>query len=250
MLTGFSDKLTRRSDYHFLRLAEEEFLDPSAPRLAFHPDYRADRLPDPEWFSAMVVESYQYGSLNAAFDGIRRFARKKPVILIEADEPLFRLLKNQPDLTNLLIVSRVPANDEAWVGMDGRPLGYGQNSVRQTWRKVRAALGPALERQPMEPDANCHLTRIWNGLQIGCEGSRPVPVSVDSSFHPNWRATDGQPLLMLSPSLLYTVVPGTVELQFCRTRADRSALFISIVTLFAAAAWCLRSCIRIAIAKT
>jgi hypothetical protein len=233
-----SSKLTRRCDYHFLRPAEEEFISPGVP-IAFHPDYGADQLPDPELFSGLVAESYRYRDMSAAFEQIKRFARTKPTVLVEADDPLFRVLRERrPEMANVSVVSREPTNDDRWIGIGGRPFSYRQNAVRQTWHKVKAALQPELARQETAPSASCELTRIPNGMRIRCHGNHgPVPVSVNASFHPNWQRADARPVLMLAPSLIYTEVQDTAELRFRRGRADLVALFLSPLTLVLAAAW-------------
>jgi len=238
VLTSFSAKLTRRSDYHFLRLAQEEFVDSPGVPIAFHPDYRADRLPDPETVSALVVESYRYRSINAAFEEIKRFSQKKPVVLVEADDPLFRTLRDrQGALGKVSAVARIPAKNHGWIGTGAQAVSYRQDAVRQTWRNVKAALEASLQQEEPRPAANCQMTRMPDTLRIRCDGDAPVGVGINCTYHPNWRAAGGQPVLLLSPSLMYTVVRGTAELRFCRTAADLAALVLSALTLVAGLGW-------------
>jgi len=245
LLTSFSAKLTRRSDYHFLRLAQEEFIGSPGLPLAFHPDYRADRLPEAELFSALVVESYRYRDTATAFEQIKRFSRKKPVVLVEGDDPLFRTCKDrQAEMGKVFFVDRVPADDTRWIGTGSRAVSYRNNAVRQTWKNIKAALAPALEGEPAEPAASCELTRSTAELRIRCygrESGRDVPVSINTSFHPCWRAHDGRPVLMLGPNLMYAAVgEDPLQLRFRRSRADVAAAICSALALFVGLAWALR----------
>ncbi|HSW51446.1 MAG TPA: hypothetical protein VLH09_14770 [Bryobacteraceae bacterium] len=56
---------------------------------------------------------------------------------------------------------------------------------------------------------------------------------LNSSYHPNWRAADGSPVLMLAPTHIYTTVSGTTELRFRRTGIEVAALVVSCLTFVA-----------------
>jgi hypothetical protein len=237
VLTSFTAKLARQSDYNFLRLAEEEFMNPPGLPIAFRPDYRADQLPDAAMFSGLVVESYEYGDIQAAFGAIQRFSRQRPTVPMEADSPLFRLLQGRlGELGRVSIVRREPSNSDRWIGV-GRPVSYRRDSVRRTWTEVKAALAPALQDAPADPASTCEVTWIPVGQRIRCGGGagEAIPVRVGTSFHPDWRAVDGRPVLMLSPSVMYTTVRGVAELRFGRSGWERAAVAFSALSF--AAVW-------------
>jgi hypothetical protein len=231
VLTSFSAKARLQSNFNFFRLAEEEFLrTPSLP-LTYAPAYRLDKLPDPAGFGALVVERYEYHDAGAAFGAVQVFSRQRPVVLIAADDPLFRSLSaRRAELGAVRIVERAPSNGaERWIGV-GRPVSYARNPVRLTWMIVRAALGEVLERGSVGLTVTCSVSRAPALQRITCEGGAgegATNVAVASSFHPNWRAAGGAPVLMLSPSLTYTQVQGTAELRFRRNAVERGALWLS-----------------------
>ena len=236
VLTSFSTKLTRRSDYNFLRIAEEEFLDAPGLPLAFGPEYRAEALPDAGLFSGLVVESYRCANMQAAFSEVQRFSRVVPVVLVESDDPLFRLLYGRrAELGQVTIVRRTQSNDDRWIGV-GRPVPYRFDAVRQTWIDVKSALlalSAHVHAPPPGPPTDCLVTWLKDGERIECgDGRNPVPVRVATSFHPNWRASEKQPVLMLGPSLIYTTARGSTDLTFQRSAVERAAMFVSALVLF------------------
>jgi hypothetical protein len=236
-LTAFSAKLTRPSDYDFLRLAEEDFAYPADPPIAFRPNLRADRLPDAAMFSGLVVEEYRYGYIGAAFERIRQFSREKPTVLVESPDPLFRLLEQRlPELGRVSVVRRTPPDSDRWIGTTRRSS-YRADSVRQTWQRVRAALSAMLPAEASgSPSTSCGVTSGPGVQEVRCgAGARgePVPVAINTNFHPNWRAADGRPLFMLSPTLMYTAVQGPAELTFRRSGLDDAALVVSAMSFAA-----------------
>ena len=237
VLTSFSAKLTRQSDFNFLRLAEEDFVVPPLLPIVFSPDYQADRLPDPSGFAALVVESYRYGDSAAAFQRIQSFSRQTPVVLVASSDPLYlALASRKSELGRVAIVPRAISNNDRWIGV-GRPANYGRDSVRSTWMNVKRALAQVLERDRLASRTNCVSAWENGALRIECSGGRddgPQGVAINSSFHPNWRSADGTPVLMLSPSLTYTTVRGETVLEFRRTAGERAALAVSGLTLLGA----------------
>ena len=236
VLTAFSAKLTRQSDYNFLRFAEEDFAHSVGLPIAFGPDYRADHLPDPSMFSALVVEDYRYRDMNAAFAQIQLFSRERPIVLLESQDPLFRLLvQRSSELGQVAVVRRTPPSSDRWIGTT-RYGSYRGDSVRQTWRRAMAALRPLLPEEILGFLPNCELRWESGGQDIRCDTRATgdaVPVAINNNFHPEWRAADGQPLLMLGPSLTYAGVQGETQLKFQRSGLDHAAVVVSALTLAA-----------------
>ena len=230
VLTMFTAKAARQSDFNFLRLAEEDFVIPPLLPTVFGPGYSADVLPDPSGFGALVIDAYRYRDPTSAFRQVQAFSRHTPVVLVESNDALFRMLASRrSELGRVAIVPRATPSSDRWIGA-GRPLNYGRDSVRITWMNVKAALRQVLEREPSAPP-DCSAAWGNASLRIRCGGGRPQGVVINSSFHPNWRAADGAAdgaaVLMLNPSLTYTTVRGETVLEFRRTALERAALAVS-----------------------
>ena len=181
VLTSFSAKLTRKSDYNFLRLAEEEFMNASGPTLAFRPEYSADALPDAGMFSGLVVESYRCGDTGAAFREIQRFLRQEPVVLIESDAPLFGLLRDRlAELGQVSIVGRAKAGSDRWIGL-GRPVSYRFDPVRMTWANARHVTKFAAK--PRRGATDCEVTGAQRGANsMLCGGWKHAAGSGQSQY--------------------------------------------------------------------
>ena len=189
-------------------------------------------------FCVPRVETYRNYGIEEAFQHIRAFSLQKPVVLVEAGDPLFRALASRrSELGRVLFVPRAPANSDRWIGV-GRPVSYRRDSVRMTWLNVRAALGKVLGRVTPDPAAPCTVTLGRGSERIHCVGAsaRPQSVAINSSFHPNWRSASGSPVLMLSPTLMCTQVSGDAVLEFRRDGVEDAALGISAFALLAALA--------------
>jgi hypothetical protein len=180
-----------------------------------------------------VVESYRCANVQAAFSEVQRFSRAVPVVLVESDDPLFRLLRDRrAELGQVAMVPRTQPNADSWIGV-GRPAPYRFDAVRQTWIDAKLALSAHMQAPPPGPPTDCLVTRLKDGERITCgDGRNPVPVRVATSFHPNWRASDKQPVLMLGPSLIYTTARGSTDLRFQRSGVERAAMFVSALVLF------------------
>lgn len=95
VVSDLSLKLRRRGDYGFIRLAEEQFnsgwFDVA---LARSPESRLDRLEVPEGFGSVVVDAYGYDDAEGAYARLREVARSHHLVLLSADDPLFRRVRD------------------------------------------------------------------------------------------------------------------------------------------------------------
>src|SRR5205085_5173657 len=88
-------KLRRRSDYGFVRLAEEQFASGWFDvALARSPEPRLDRLEVPEGFGSVVVDAYRYDDAGEAYARLRSVAREHHLVLLSADDPVFRRVRD------------------------------------------------------------------------------------------------------------------------------------------------------------
>ncbi|MDQ3920080.1 MAG: hypothetical protein M3348_16565, partial [Acidobacteriota bacterium] len=126
VVSGLSLKLRRRDDYGFVRLAEEQFnsgwFDVA---LALSPEERLDRLNVPEGFGSVVVDDYRYGDAGEAYARLREVARTHHLVLLSADDPLFRRVRDSiAEFPQAEIVERASNEAGGWLDTDRPTRSY------------------------------------------------------------------------------------------------------------------------------
>ncbi|MBC7932067.1 MAG: hypothetical protein H7Z38_16030, partial [Rubrivivax sp.] len=95
VVSDFSVKSRRRGDFDFMRLAQEQFADGWFDvLLARSPERRIDRLAGLENFGALVLDTYDCDDEGRAFDLLRDFSRRRALVLLASDAPLFRRIRS------------------------------------------------------------------------------------------------------------------------------------------------------------
>ncbi|HEX8336404.1 MAG TPA: hypothetical protein VF621_06715, partial [Pyrinomonadaceae bacterium] len=142
VVSGFSLKLRRRGDYSFVRLAEEQFnsgwFDVA---LTLAPEPRLDRLEVPEGFGSVIVGAYGYEDAEEAYARLREVARTHHLVLLSADDPLFRRVRDSlGEFPEAEVVERGTGEADGWLDSDRPTRSYDDSPVRMTWRRLQQAL--------------------------------------------------------------------------------------------------------------
>jgi hypothetical protein len=225
----------RRSDsYSFVRLSEEQFNSGGEVLLARAETDKIDKLSSLGDFGALILETYNYSSQDAAFEAVRRFAQERLVVLISSDQPLYaRLASHVSELPNALIVRREAEAEPEWFNRSMPWLELDQNPIRKEWKLIEAALenakisSPSHSGQPSisRDDASFSVRMsVTDGLR--------VPVLVRTTFHPNWVRTDGQRMYPVTPFFMLTFADGPFEARFHRTWIEKTAVAVSAGVFF------------------
>lgn len=240
VVADLSLKLRRRGDYGFVRFAEEQFnsgwFDVA---LALAPESRLDRLEVPEEFGSVVVDAYGYGDLESAYARLREVAHAHHLVLLSADDPLFRRVQDTlGEFPQAEIVERGAGEAEGRLDSDRPTRSYDDSPVRMTWRRLQQAL----DRRKV-PAGGAPFSGVLKGQSIeiapaqGATGETPALLA--ATYHPRWRRADGGRVYAASPFLMLTSVRGPTSLVFERVWYERAALWVSAGTLLLLCSLCL-----------
>ncbi len=234
--SSFTVKARRRNEWSFMRLAEEQFADNWFDVLLVRaPELRLDRLKELEHFGALIVESYDYDDESAAFETLRRFAKERPLILLSSDDPLFQRVRSaaRDDFPRLEIIER-PSEEPGQTLEALQPaFHYNESAIRQRWAAIRAVL----ERNKIAVDsgsAKVGSETTQNSIQLrlaATQAAGDLPVTINTTYHPNWRRDDGATIYAATPFNMLTFVGQSIHLRYQRRAIERAGLWISASTL-------------------
>ncbi|HVF56437.1 MAG TPA: hypothetical protein VM934_09820 [Pyrinomonadaceae bacterium] len=243
----FSVKGRRRNEYDFMRLAAEQFNDNWFDvLLARSPTSRIDRLENLDDFGALVLDTYACDDEARAFEQLRAFAARRPLILLSSDAPLFRRISADISAFPLARIVKRPASEEP-----GEPIEsfepsfhYDGSSVRAAWREIRQHLEEhKLAVAPSSSDAiqsDVMQNRILLSVDEHNSSRARIPVLIATTYFPNWHRTDGGHLYAATPFFTLTFIREPAQIVYERRSIDRLGLWISIATMFALCAYVAR----------
>lgn len=244
-----SVKMRTSTQLGFVRLAEEQFLDNwfEVP-LIRSPELNLDSVSvgtGEAAFSAMIIQEYQYHSIQRAYDFLRQFSQKKPLILFPSNADLFHLIRGNLSLFPHAHILDYPL-PEAPLLMNsdyGPKYSFEKSAIRHQWRCIREILDR--EKTPVwqgsvsptiqtnESPNRIQLTPAWK------KRTPAVPVLLRRSFHPRWSSGDDDPVFAATPFFTVIYMRGPVTLAFERNYIDRLSLFGSgVVAALTIALWC------------
>jgi len=262
VVSDFTVKERRRNESSFIRWAEEQFADGWFDvLLARAPERKIDRLPSLDGFGALVLDTYDCGDCDRAFERLREFAGKRLLIALASDAMLFqRVNAARSEFTRLEVVERQKEAPGERVNSSFPTYHYNSTQIRRQWAAIRRALDknkvptfvapngspPALEAAPeaapVEIGKNSiKLTHAVNE-EVGVVD--PAPILVATTFHPKWRRADGGMLYAATPFYMLTFAARPVALTFSRQWYDRAALWVSAITFVGLACFTAWSALR------
>jgi hypothetical protein len=108
---------------------------------------------------------------------------------------------------------------------------YGSSPIREEWRTIRHAIErakiPTHEGAKLSGDIGQDTIRLnFQGIQ----NSEAVPVLVATTYHPNWRRSDGGAVYAATPFFML-FVDKSVSLNYGRRSLEKPALWVSTVSL-------------------
>ena len=238
VVSDFSLKGRRRNDLDFVRLAEEQFADGWFDvLLARSPERKIDRLDGLENFGALVIDTYDCDDEGRAFQTLRDYAQRRPLVLLASDTPLFRRISaSRSEFPHARIVERVRTEPPGERVDSFQPsYHYDQSAIRQLWREVRAVL--EWEKIVVdESDASVSTVVGKNELSLALDAARApgdVPVLISTTYSPRWRAREGNRIYAATPFFMLTFARGPLHLAYARDAVDRAGLWASGLTLLA-----------------
>jgi hypothetical protein len=243
VVSDFSVKSRRRGDLDFVRLAEEQFDDGWFDvLLARSPETRLDHLSDLGGFGALVLDRYDCDDEARAFALLRDVSRRRALVLLSSDAPLFRRIQSSlSEFPHAHVVAR-PLSEPPGERVESfQPsFHYDESSVRRLWRDVRAAL--EAEKVAVADDSSDGAkasvkTEVGrNEMTLTPEAphvAADLPVLVATTYSPDWRAREGNAVYAATPFFMLTFARGPVHLFYSRSALDRAGLWASGLTLLA-----------------
>jgi len=236
---NFSLKGRRRNEYDFVRLAEEQFSDGWFDVLLVRSnELKIDRLRELDQFGALILDTYECDDENLAFERLRVFARRRPLILLSSETALFHRIRTAiADFPLAEVIERSPEEPGEWV-YEGSvwslepSFRYGSSAIRKEWEGIRRAL----DRGKVVTDtAATALTSEIEQTAIRISPAAPspnsIPVLIATTYHPNWHRDDGDTVYAATPFFMVTFVRGPSYLIYSRGWFDGAGLFASASTL-------------------
>ncbi|MGA9773481.1 MAG: hypothetical protein WBV94_30905 [Blastocatellia bacterium] len=233
VVSNFSLKQRRRNEYDFIRFAEEQFADGWFDvLLARSPETKVDSIAGLDQFGALILDTYDYADETKAFEQLRTFARDHLLILLSSNDPLFRHIQAAGnEFTLLKIIERAP--EEAGPRLEAAAPGfrYGPSAIR----KIRGEIRHALEGHKGVSNT-AKVEGSVNVANIVINPTSPlinrVPVLIQTTFYPNWRRSDGEPVYTVTPFYMLTFIREPINIVYARRRSDWVGLTGSVIGLF------------------
>ncbi|MGB7926092.1 MAG: hypothetical protein WCF57_22825 [Pyrinomonadaceae bacterium] len=243
VMSSFTVKSRRRNEMSFIRLAEEQFADNWFDVLLVRsPEPKIDRLGNLANFGALILDTYDYDDETVAFERLREFAQHGVLILLASESDLFKRISAAPsDFPLLRIVERSAMEPGEALEATEPTCPYQDSPLRQQWAAVRRAL------ENNKAATNIPQTAITyefkpSGLTINSNSEyhqSGIPVLINTTFHPNWRRSDGGAIYAATPFYTLTFIHQPAHLNFERRWYDFIALWASAATLITL---CLYAC--------
>jgi hypothetical protein len=226
VVSGFSLKQRYSNELSFIRLAEEQFASGWFDvLLARSPETKIDRLYDLDGFGALVIDAYEFDDEEAAFEVLRGFSQDRMLILISSQSRLFqKVVSARLEFPKLEIIERA-------VGDRGEPLeairptrSYQGSSIRQMWMAIRSALERgkiSVGRSAVQVAGEIDQDEIRLQVAGTLPGNR-FPVSINTTFHSNWKREDNGEVYAVTPFNMLTFLDEPARLAYRRRWFDVS----------------------------
>jgi hypothetical protein len=237
LVSHLSLKARRRTEYGFIRFAEEQFADSWFDvLLAFSAENKIDRLQVPDGFGALVIDTYDCDDESRAYEMLRKFAQTRPLILLANDTPLFHRISNTiSDFPKAEIIMRELEPPGEWLESNEPTTNYRESDGRKVWKEIRQKLDShkaAVENStPLNMNVAIKTGQTEMTIEPGAVPTDEVPVLIGTTYHPNWVREDKGPIYAATPFFMLTFVRHQTRLTFRRRPFDWLSLIISASAL-------------------
>lgn len=209
VVSDFSLKARKSSDFSFLRLVEEQFNDAWFDVLLAHnpQNNKIDKLTNLEMFRTIIVEKYEYDNEDKAFDILKTYSQKNSVILLDSGDDLLKRIKIfAAEFGNLEIIEYPIEKESHQLMNEFSKYQYNSSEIRSVWKRIK----DILENNKVE--ANSSDLNITN-----------------RTFHPNWQSLT---IKYISTPFFSLTALNEVELpEFKRDGLEVFGFWLSIVSI-------------------
>lgn len=233
VVSSLSLKQRRRNEYDFVRFAEEQFNDGWFDvMLARSPESRIDHIRELDQFGALILDTYNCDNEDLAFERIRDFARRRPLVLLSSDTTLFRRIRASiNEFALATIVERSPEAPGPWIEAEGPSYRYNSSPVRKEWGVIRGILNEHKVTTGSAPLLSSEIKQASISISPEAPLTESVPVLIKTTYHPNWRRTDGAGAYAVTPFFTLTFIKRQSNLVYERRWYDWIGLLGSVSAL-------------------
>jgi len=234
VVSDYHFKLRRRSEYDFVRLAQEQFNGGWFDvLLTLSETTKLDRLQHLDRFGALVVGRYKFDDEERAFRLLRDFARTRLLILLSCDSAFCgRLRAAKGELPHAVFFDRAPSQRDEWVGSPKATEDYRDDPIRAEWSALRALLdGRKIPVDLSGAEVSGVTAGDSLGVNVAPRGGGELPVLIRTTYSPYWRREDGGVIYAATPFYMLTFADGPVRLTFERGPWEKAGAFVSLATL-------------------
>lgn len=205
LVSSFTVKGRKSDEISYIRLVEEQFNDAwFEVMLARSAEQSVDKLSKTDNFGALIVEKYSYEDIQVAFDKLLDYSYRNTLILIDDEDPLFKMIEDNKSMFPHLYILERPSEASGHLLSSEQPTtSYAESRIRTLWKQIRTLLEQTkrqVERASVKSQA---ISSNKMTLNVSTEGE-DIPILLRASFHPNWRREDHQPIYAVTPFFTLT----------------------------------------------
>lgn len=235
VVSTFTLKARRRNEWGYTRLAEEQFSNNWFDVLLARSEERSiDRLKDLDNFGALILDTYDCGDCEAAFELLKNYAQGRALVLLSSKAPLFQRISNsKAEFPKAEFIDRPDEPSGEVIESLTPSFNYNSSQVRRAWGNIRQVLDR--DKVPTSSDSiqvaysiEGEKIHLAPGTVTRGDG---LPVLVSMTYHPGWRREDRDRVYAATPFFTLTFVRESASLVYGRSWFELAALWASAVTL-------------------
>lgn len=221
------------NELSFVRLTEEQFSSAWFDvLLTLSPRRKVDELEELDNFGALIIEHYDYDDIEKALKLLKNYSQSRPLILFSDGDELFRRIEKEKDKFPKLHVIERPFEEKVFKINSERPSNrYDSSKIRGAWQQIQQILDSSKLPTLNVDSVTTEQTQNAITLNINNRPINKTPVLIKTSYHPNWKRSDGEPIYAVSPFYMLTFVNEKAVLNYSRSNAEICAVYISLISL-------------------
>lgn len=237
VVSDFSLKQRRSNEYDFVRLVEEQYVSGWFDVLLAHsPETKLDRLPELDKFGALIVNKFETGDEDAAYQRLKEFAQRRPLILLSDNTaPFFRRIRDAlGEFPYARIVERRAEGGGTLLESVVPSTSYRNSAIRREWEQIRSVLEQYAEKVEgakeiaFNADVGNEAIRLSPGARLPAN----APILIETTYHPKWRSVGGGQVYAVTPFFMLTFAQDApTQLVYERRWFDVMGAALSVATL-------------------
>jgi hypothetical protein len=210
--------------FDFARLQEELFFNAEKNIVIAHTNHKdIDTAPELSIFNQAIISDYQYHSYDKARTRLIEYAKNHPLVLVEANDPLYADLKVAlADNSNVLFIPLPDSSTREGV----------QEPVRINMGRIFDFLNA--HAQPVGAETQVKSLAMGDkeiNVTLAQAVPKAVPILVSTTYFPAWKQTNGEPTYLSNTSYTLIYVKDNASIVFTTPWSVKLGSLISLLTL-------------------